>query len=219
MPVFDIAPGANPRAPGSLSFGHELDQVPPFNVDTDGLISWGDGVNARDVSLGRSAAGTLNVTGTLNVNGSPISGGGVVSASTGFITSGDINVNTSFTQIGTDVTIAAAAGDVLALTIEALCANTGDDCQFEAATRVGGSDTNWWSTGGAASRWPGGLGNWYVQTGRFDGPRGSSIYTVQAGDVVAGAVTVRVYGRCPASARVVNANANYPVRWRLDNLG
>lgn len=219
MPEFEISP-QNGRSPGELTFGVELDSVKPFAVDSSGKVSWGSGSAARDVTLERSGAGVLNVTGTLNVNGVPVGGGGGVSSvDTGFVTSGDVSaIGASFTQVGTDLTIAAAAGDLLVLTIDCLCNSTAIDIQFEAATRVAGADANYWSSGAAASRFPGGLGSWYVTTG-FVGPHGSPPYHVQAGDLVAGNVTVRAYVRSTGGARTVFQNASYPVVVRLDNYG
>lgn len=218
MPEFEIAP-QNGRAPGEFTFGVELDSVKPFAVDSSGKVSWGSGSAARDVSLERSGVGTLNITGALEINGSPIAGGGGVSSvDTGFVTSGDISaVGGSFTLVGTDLTIAAAVGDLLVMTIDCLCNNTAIDIQFEGATRVAGADANYWSSGGAASRFPGGLGGWYVTTG-FLSPNGSPGYRVQAGDIVAGNVTARAYVRSTGGARTVFQNASYPVRVRLDNF-
>lgn len=78
MPLFDIDPAQNPRAPGKLLFGREQDVTLPFQVDSNGVVYWGDGTLAPDVTLARSAVGTLNIQGTggITVNGSPISGGG-----------------------------------------------------------------------------------------------------------------------------------------------
>lgn len=78
MPLFDIDPAQNPAAPGKLLFGRERDAVLPWQVDSNGVIGWGDGSTAPDVTLSRSAPGTLNIQGIggITVNGSPISGGG-----------------------------------------------------------------------------------------------------------------------------------------------
>ncbi|MDG4832424.1 hypothetical protein O7627_24395 [Solwaraspora sp. WMMD1047] len=144
----------------------------------------------------------------------------LVVADTGHVTTGNITVEQAdWIQLGPDLTIEAAAGDVLELAPSCLLNNTGDDCQLDAATRVSGADTNWWSTGGAASRWPGGIAAWYVSEG-FTGPRLPARYTVQAGDVVSGEVTVRLYGRATgASSRTLFASSAYPLRWSLTNLG
>lgn len=139
-------------------------------------------------------------------------------ATTGFITSGNITVNTAAFQVGTDLTVPAAAGHILEVAIEVLCADTGADVQFDAATRVAGADVNFFSTGTGVTRFPGGIGNWYVQTGRFTSP-GLVRYTVQAGDVSGGNVTVRLYGQVPAGSRVLFANATYPLRIWLTNYG
>lgn len=140
-------------------------------------------------------------------------------ADTGAITSGNVTVGTSFTQLGSDLTLAAAAGDVLEVDIDALCNNVGSDLQLEAATRVSAADVNYWSSGTGTSRWPGGIGRWYITTGDFSGPRGVARLTVAAGDLAAGQVTVRLYGRVSAGSRTVFASATYPLRWTLVNHG
>lgn len=145
----------------------------------------------------------------------------ILTSGTGFVTSGNISVGSgSFTALGSAQTVAATTGDVLELVIDSLlCANTGSDVQFDAATRVAAADTNWFSSGTNTSRFPGGLGSWYVETSRFASPAPSARYTVQAGDVSAGQVTVQLYGQCAAGSRSVFANTSYPLRWWLVNLG
>jgi hypothetical protein len=138
----------------------------------------------------------------------------------GPITSGNITVTTALTQIGTDVTITATTGDILDLLIAALCNNTASvDLQFEAATIVSGTATNYWSSGTGTSLNPGGIPTWYVAGGRFDSPHGNARYTVQAGDVVSGQVTVRVYAFADSSSRSVFASASYPLALWLTNYG
>jgi hypothetical protein len=214
---------SNSYAPGSLEYGVELDQVLPFRLDSDGTISWGDGQQPHDVSLARTGAGVLNVTGTsLELNGVPVGGGGggsISSVDTGFDTSGDVTLQTTLTVICSDLTIAAVTGDLLVLTIEALLNTAGDDCQFEAATRVAGADVNYFSTAGPVGRAPGGIPAWYVQGGRFEGPRSNSSYRVQAGDLAAGFVTVQPYAFTATGTHTLFRNANYPVVCRLDNYG
>ncbi|RCG19124.1 hypothetical protein DQ384_38250 [Sphaerisporangium album] len=152
--------------------------------------------------------------------GPPGAGGGALAtADTGYIDTGNITVGTAWTQLGPERTVAAATGDVLVLDPDLMANNAGSDLQLEAATRVSGTDTGWWSTGTTSSRWPGGIGTWYVPTGDFTGPRGGERYTVQPGDVTGGQVTVRLYGRVGAGSRTVFANATYALRWTLTNLG
>ena len=140
-------------------------------------------------------------------------------AGTGFITSGNITVNSSSFQVGTDLTVPAAAGHIIEITMEMLCSDSGADLQFDAATRVSAADVNFFSTGTNTSRFPGGLGNWYVQTGRFESPRGTARLTLVGGDVSGGNVTVRLYGQVPAGSRVIFANSTYPLRVWLTNYG
>lgn len=143
---------------------------------------------------------------------------GVTHVDTGFITSGDVSAaSTGFAAVGPDLTIDAAAGDVLVLEPDILC-TTGADTQFEAVTRVSGADNRFWSTGTTASRWPGGLGGWYVVTGSQK-PGTPERYTVNADDVVAGQVTVRLLARSTGATRTVKADTTYPARWALYNIG
>jgi|SRR5690349_9635240 len=139
-------------------------------------------------------------------------------------TDGNITVaaGPTLTQLGGDLVIAAVTGDVLEIGIQALCANTGSDVQFEAATRnsTNTADVNYWSTGtNSLAAGGGGVGSWYVQGSRFDGPRGGAVYAVQAGDINGGNVRVRMYGFGAGGSRVVNANTSYAFRWYVKNLG
>lgn len=160
----------------------------------------------------------LGATGSTAAAGNHTHARTVSAADSGFITTGDISVGTGFTQLGTDLTVPAAAGDVLEVDADMLCNSTGTDMQIEAATRVSGADARYWSTGTGISRWPGGIGRWYVPS-IFTGPRGAAPLTVEAGDIAAGQVTVRLYGRVAAGSRTVFADATYPLRWTLTNLG
>lgn len=155
---------------------------------------------------------------------SPSGGGGgggttIVISDSGYITTGNITITSSFTQIGPDHTVAAVAGDILQLDTDMMANNTINDLQLDAATRVSGADANWWSTGTNTSRWPGGIGTWYILASSFLGPRGPVRYTVQAGDIAAGNVTVRLYGRMTTGTRDVLANTSYHLRTWLTNFG
>lgn len=137
------------------------------------------------------------------------------------LTSGNITAaaGPSFTIVGSDLTIPAATGDILAVDIDALCDAGGIDCQFEACTRVSAANLNFWSSGNTVSLNPGGVATWYVFGGQFNGPRGRAYYTVQAGDIVAGNVTVRMLAFGAGGGRVINANTSYPFKWALSNVG
>ncbi|MEU9888994.1 hypothetical protein [Sphaerisporangium sp. NPDC051011] len=154
-------------------------------------------------------------------SGEPGSGGaaGIRMVDTGFITSGPVTVTTTFTQLGTDLTLNAAVGDVLEVIPDLMAHTDGSDVQFEAATNVAGTDTNYWSTGDGTSRAPGGISSWYVPTGNYSGPRASAHYTVKAGDLVNGQVTVRFYGHVTGGTRTVLNSAVCPTRITLINRG
>ena len=160
----------------------------------------------------------LGSTSTTAAAGNHTHGRTVTTADSGFIETGNVSVGTSFTQLGPDLAVPAAVGDVLELAPDMLCNNTGTDLQLEAVTRVSGADARYWSSGTGTSRWPGGIGNWYIPS-VFTGPRGGARLTVQAGDIAAGQVTVRLYGRVAAGSRTVFASSTYPLRWTLTNHG
>lgn len=137
---------------------------------------------------------------------------------TGFVDTGNVTCDDdSWTALGPDVTITAAAGDILELTPDFLVDSTGNDMQLDAVTIVADDDTTFWSTGTGTSRYPGGLGAWYMPSGYRCPP--PARYVVQAGDVVAGAVTVRLYGQVTSGLRNILATSSYPLRWWLTNLG
>lgn len=164
---------------------------------------------------------TADSTQTAGVKWAAASGGGtsVKIADSGQITTGDITVSAGgFVQIGTDLVVAAAAGDWLELCPEALCSNSGPDMQFEAVTRVASANNRFWSNGTATSQWPGCIPTWYVTSGIFVSP-GSARYKVNADDVSGGQVTVRFLAQIGSSARVVSANANFPLHLVLKNYG
>lgn len=173
-------------------------------VGTDGQVLTADAASTAGVKWADASAG---------------GGTTIAIAGTGFITSGDVTVDTSFTQIGTDLTVDAAAGDILELTPDVMASGAaGSDIQFEAATRVDSADNRYWSSGTTTSRWPGGLPAWYASSGIYSGPRPAR-YVVNADDVVSGQVTVRFYGRMSGGTRAVLASASYPTRLWLTNLG
>lgn len=143
---------------------------------------------------------------------------------TGLLTGGafEIVVNV-WTTVGPDLTIAAAAGDVLVLEPDILLED-GAVCQFDAQTRLGADGITlgrWWSTGTSTERWPGCLANFYVYTGWRPIP-GPVRYTVQAADIELGQVRVRLVGRrtgTSGAGRILRADTTYPARWCLKNLG
>lgn len=151
----------------------------------------------------------------------PGAGSGPAHTDTGLITSGNISVAASPTKtaIGTELTLPAVAGDILEVGVEALVDSGGSDLIMDGATRVSGADTNYLSSGSSSDPFPGGVPNWFIATGRFDRPSGGRRYVVQAGDIVAGEVTVRVFGRGDGGARSVFASSSWPLRVWMVNWG
>jgi hypothetical protein len=145
-------------------------------------------------------------------------------AETGPITSGNISAaaGPGYTQIGTDLTIPAIVGDVIAINIEALIDATATNLIIDAATRVAGADVNYFSTGTNLKLFPGARPHWYMASAPsnfYTSPRGEVRYVVQAGDVSGGNVTIRCYAAGEGSARTVFANASFPLRIWLTNYG
>lgn len=130
--------------------------------------------------------------------------------------------NSALTAVGSSVQIAAATGDVLRVDISALCSPSAFPLQFEAATRNANdsADLRYWSSEAVTSLLPGGVPSWYVEgvSGKFGSPTGPGWYTVQAGDISGGVVTVRLYGFGGGGTRdIVGSNA-YPFSWSLTNM-
>ncbi|MFG1873376.1 hypothetical protein ACGFIV_00885 [Sphaerisporangium sp. NPDC049003] len=221
----DGAPGHTPR----LYSGAAV----PVTLHTDGDLylrdtgdlyqqqasAWVMKSNIRGPQGATGPAGADGEQGPQGEPGPAGSGGSLVMSDSGYITTGDVTCGTSFTQLGPDHVVAAAVGDVLQLNIDMMANVSGSDLQLEAATQVSGVDAIYWSDGTATGRWPGGLTSWYIPTGDYTGPRGPGQYVVQAGDVVAGMVTVRLYGRVTSGSRLVFANFVYAFRSWLTNRG
>lgn len=145
----------------------------------------------------------------------------LISADTsGIVTSGTITVPTaSAVQIGPDLVVSASAGDILELTVSCLCADSGGELYWNAATRVGGADVTYFGTGtGTWTHPPGGISSFFTPVNIFTGPRASRRLTIQSGDISGGTVTVRVYARADNSSRDVFATSAQPLETGLVNL-
>lgn len=152
------------------------------------------------------------------------SGSGVVVAKNRR-TAGNLTLNsTSWADVGlADLTIAAAAGDELKVELSS-SANKGSavGLVMDVATIVSGSPVNYLSTGGGASDF--GNGSWYIGGAvagadqRIAG--GPRPYTVQAGDISGGNVTLRLrYRLTGAGTYTMFANATLPTDFWAINLG
>jgi|SRR5689334_6012629 len=187
----------------------------PTKVNVAGDIMTGPLILSGDPVTGLGAATKHYV----DTHGGGGGGTTIFIVTTGPITSGDLTVSAgSFVQVGTDLTVQAAAGDVLQLVGDLVVNSSGAQMQFEAATRVSGADNRYWSSGTNTSLYPGGKPSWIVDPNLFHGPR-DGFYRVNADDVVAGNVTVRYYARVPSASRSIFQDASYPLQLWLINLG
>jgi len=118
--------------------------------------------------------------------------------------------STTWTAYTGTATVAAAAGDVLACTINATMSAGASSVSNDAATMVSGSPVNWFSTGGSSHS--GGVGAWRAPLQQAEPVAGTALYTVQSGDVVSGQVTVQIYGIRTSVARAINASSWFTVR-------
>lgn len=165
-------------------------------------------------------AGPAGETGPEGPQGPAGPAGVIALADSGLITSGNITIDSSGWQaVAPDLTLTAQAGDVLELTVNAMCDTAGSDVLFDAATVVGGALRGYFSSDSTTQRSPGGLGSWYVETGKFIGPTAPGIYTVTAGDVVGGQVTVRLIAKAESGSRVVRRSEVFPLRCWVKDLG
>lgn len=180
---------------------------------------------AGQARLYRGADGLLYVVddaGTVTAVGG--GGGGTLIAPVSLKrAAGDITLSTTGWQnlVGDgslDLTIAAAAGDVLEYSVS-LYANAGaNSVVFDGATIVGVNPVNYLAGDGSATS--SGIAGLFAQSGEAGGYGASVMYTVQAGDVSAGLVTVRLRAR-PANttARIIASSAATQLQIALRNWG
>lgn len=140
-------------------------------------------------------------------------------------TGGDITTATSgtdkqaFHASGLDVTIAAATGDVLEWSASfGLSGNNTGELRVDAATVVSSTLTNFFSGGTITA---GSIMGLYLQpsVSVVINASCSIMYTVQAGDISAGNVTIRPVYIAAANAKTLKAQANYPAYCAVKNLG
>ena len=180
---------------------------------------------AEDIQLSPDGR-ILDSDGQLVFDPAQIGTSGGVSVTTARRTSGNISLNnTSWTNLdtGMDLVIAAAAGDVLEVSISGVTFGSASSTTafFDVATIVSAAVVNTFSTEGAESGSSQGIQAWFQLTGADIRPlTGSATYTVQAGDISGGNVTLRLRGRCEAAnARTIVAGTNNPLKWSVKNLG
>lgn len=145
--------------------------------------------------------------------------GGIVASDINLYTGGDIALSsTTLAAVPglTDLVVAASAGDLVMLGLVARSASTGGQSMaFDFATMVGGSPVNYvFPASGTPVNIP---TAWYIGAASPDSTQGGFPYVVQAGDISAGNVTFRLYGRV-SGARSLEADASAPlVTWAVNH--
>lgn len=132
------------------------------------------------------------------------------------VTSGNITLDaTAITGLAAfDLTLTAAAGDILVVEPNCKLNTVAQSVAFDVYTMVSGSRVNPVGVGLSASLASTlGVAAWVISSGDTSGPmlQGAYRYTLQAGDIDAGAVTVRLhYAKSTTTARTMFADANTP---------
>lgn len=148
-------------------------------------------------------------------------GGGFVSFDEAKLTSGDVtvtnNTDPDTLDASIDLTLAASEGDLVVVGVSALW-NNGVWTAMDACTMVGGAKTNYVSTGSST---PAGLGElaWFGSPGDLMHVSGKVPYTVVAGDLTSGQITLRLLVRNSGTNRVLRATSGDPVKFWAVNLG
>lgn len=116
----------------------------------------------------------------------------------------------------TDLVLTAAVGDVIEIGINRLTTATAN-LLLDIATVVGGNLTHYVSSNGGTSPAAAGLaGEYFDVTYRKSTPES---YVVQAGDLVAGQITLRLVYQCGASSGTLYGSTNFPLMWQAVNFG
>lgn len=136
------------------------------------------------------------------------------------LTGGNIVVPNSGspTQIHTDLTLPALAGETIAVGITCLVNPAGGELYWNAATIVSGVPVTYF--GNATGTWPfplGGISGWFCNVDDFTSPRGERKLKLGAQDVSGGTVTVRIYAQADNNPRTVRGDAGQPLQTYIVN--
>ncbi len=141
-------------------------------------------------------------------------------------TAGDLSLNATvwsdMPTIGTswDATLPAAIGDVVECSMGGIAGNQNASTGFDVQTIVGGSALNSGGSGAAVNNSHNGFPGWYCLSGANIIISGAMRYTLQAGDIVNGLVTLRLrFKQDIANARTLQASLANPTTFNVINLG
>jgi hypothetical protein len=137
-------------------------------------------------------------------------------------TAGSITLNSSAwanVDTGLDITLGAAAGDVIEYAISANL-QSGAEAYFDVVSIVSGSPVNSFSRDAAPANPPTGYGflGWLCTGSVISRVTGSIFHTLAAGDVSGGNVTLRLRYSV-ATARVIDGTSGSPLHVWARNLG
>lgn len=119
---------------------------------------------------------------------------------------------------GFDLTLIAAAGDVLVASVVSRWNNEAVNGYLDVVTRVSGANTNWFSGGGGGTHR--GIAAWYGTASSPMSIGGGMPYTVVAGDVVSNQVTCRLMTRTEtATNKILVADPTSSFRFMVENIG
>lgn len=188
-PYLGLAEQASAPATPAAGYGR-------LYVANDGTLHFVNDAGA-DIALGGGAASAL------------------VDIAKAIRSTGDITLNTTGWQnvdTALDLTLVGAqVGDEIEYLPSFLVQAPNNALAFDACTLVGGTPVNYFGTAGGAP--DNGLLAWYAVGNVAVSVGGSGLYTVQAGDISGGNVTVRLRVR-PANttSRAISASAATPLR-------
>lgn len=132
-----------------------------------------------------------------------------------------VSANWADVTAADDATLAAAVGDVIEVELNGYLSNTAGAGVLDAVTMVGGAPVNSFAGGGpvTAAPPPYGVQGWTLIPNINQTVTGSAFYTVVAGDLASGYVTVRLRYFLAGAGRTLYSNANNPLFIMVRNLG
>lgn len=112
-----------------------------------------------------------------------------------------------------DLTVDAASGDSLLVVVNGLWNAEATEGHLNAATVVAGSPVNLIEPTSTT-----GVGGWWGRSGLVANIGAGFTYTVQAGDVASGQVTLRLRARQVGGNKILFADSTHALQWSVLNL-
>lgn len=193
----------------------------PMDTAGDIIVGGTSGAPAKLAKGSDSTVLTMSASTHLPVWQAPAAAKGVTYTDRKDYMAGSITMNsTSFAsvQAALNLTLTAVAGDVVMVGFSAQFSNENVDVYFDACSLVSGSPVNYLSNGSGTPP-TSGYGAWYLPPAHYYGMGGPILYTLQAGDISAGTVTIQVcYRTVSATNRTIYGGTNTPITSWAVNL-